>query len=154
MEAGASRRPGPVGGAARRHSPGRCLAAANPPPTTTTRAVEDGSVRRIMDEDIQSSVLDLRGSNVSTSYITCPADPAKALGVKLPYLVLVVKNLHQYFTFEVQIIDSKGVKRRFRASNFQVCGCVGGLGPWVCQGKGTPGGRATPWCQVQGALPG
>lgn len=77
-------------------------------------------MRRVMDEDIQSKVLELTGANVSTSYISCPADPSKALGIKHPFLVLVVKNLHQYFTFEVQVLDDKNVKRRFRASNYQV----------------------------------
>ena len=77
-----------------------------------------------MDEEIQSSVLDLTGPNVSTSFITCPPGPTKSLGIKLPVLVLVLKNLHQYFTFEVQVLDDTGIKRRFRASNYQV-GCWG-----------------------------
>ncbi|VDM98743.1 unnamed protein product, partial [Onchocerca ochengi] len=54
-----------------------------------------------------------------TTYISCPLDPKKTLGIKLPYLVMIVKNMKKYFTFEVQILDDKGVKRRFRASNFQ-----------------------------------
>ncbi|KAL6771643.1 FAP20 [Auxenochlorella protothecoides x Auxenochlorella symbiontica] len=82
-----------------------------------------------MDEDIQSSVLELTGANVSTSYISCPADPSKALGIKHPFLVLVVKNLHQYFTFEVQVLDDKNVKRRFRASNYQ---STTRLQPFIC----------------------
>lgn len=32
---------------------------------------------------------------------------------------MIVKNLKRYFSFEVQILDDKGIKRRFRASNFQ-----------------------------------
>jgi hypothetical protein len=32
-----------------------------------------------------------------------------------------VKNLKKYFTFEVHVLDDKNVRRRFRASNFQVC---------------------------------
>lgn len=40
----------------------------------------------------------------STTYITCPADPKKTLGIKLPYLVMIVKNLNKYFTFEVQVM--------------------------------------------------
>ena len=43
------------------------------------------------------------GTNVSTTYITCPADPRKTLGIKLPYLVMIVKNMKKYFTFEVQV---------------------------------------------------
>ena len=60
------------------------------------------------------------GTNVSTNYITCPADPQKTLGIKLPFLVMIIKNLKKYFTFEVQVLDDKNVRRRFRASNYQV----------------------------------
>lgn len=67
----------------------------------------------------QSFVLEVVGTNVSTTYITCPADPRKTLGIKLPYLVMIVKNMKKYFTFEVQVLDDKNVRRRFRASNYQ-----------------------------------
>ena len=64
-------------------------------------------------------MLEVVGTNVSTTYITCPADPRKTLGIKLPYLVMIVKNMKKYFTFEVQVLDDKNVRRRFRASNYQ-----------------------------------
>ena len=51
-------------------------------------------------------MLELTGSNVSTTYITCPADPTKSLGIKLSVLVLIVKNMERYFTFEVQVCES------------------------------------------------
>lgn len=60
------------------------------------------------------------GTNVSTNFITCPADPGATLGIKLPFLVMIIKNLKKYFTFEVQVLDDKNVRRRFRASNYQV----------------------------------
>jgi hypothetical protein len=82
--------------------------------------VEDGHIKRLSDEDIQSNVLEIMGSNISTTFITCPADPAATLGIKLPFLVMIVKNMKKYFSFEVQILDDKNVRRRFRASNFQV----------------------------------
>lgn len=41
----------------------------------------------------------------STTFITCPADPKKTLGIKLPFLVMIIKNLKKYFTFEVQVIN-------------------------------------------------
>merc|ERR1719480_133059 len=59
------------------------------------------------------------GQNVSTAYISCPANPSKTLGIKLPFLVMIIKNLKKYFTFEVQVLDDKNVRRRFRASNYQ-----------------------------------
>lgn len=107
------------------------------------KTVRNGHIKRITDNDIQSLVLEIVGSNVSTIYITCPGDPAKTLGIKLPFLVMIVKNLTKYFTFEVQvsysfstpsieclsvkfffilnfqILDDKNIRRRFRASNYQ-----------------------------------
>jgi hypothetical protein len=73
-----------------------------------------------MDTDMQSSVIEIVGANVSTNFITCPSDPNQTLGIKMPFLVLLIKYLKKYFTFEVQVIDDKGVRRRFRASNYQV----------------------------------
>lgn len=77
-------------------------------------------MKRVMDEDIQSSVIEIAGTNVSTAYIHCPPDPKRGgLGIRLPYLVLIVKNMDMLFSFEVQVLDSKNTKRRFRASTFQ-----------------------------------
>lgn len=83
-------------------------------------AVRNGHIKRITDNDIQSVVIELIGTNVSTCYLSCPADPKKTLGIKLPFLVMIIKNLKKYFTFEVEVLDDKGQKRRFRASNYQV----------------------------------
>ena len=33
------------------------------------------------------------GTNVSTTFITCPSDPKKTLGIKLPFLVMIIKNV-------------------------------------------------------------
>jgi hypothetical protein len=84
------------------------------------KKVRNGHIKRITDNDIQSSVLEIIGTNVSTNYITCPAQQSRTLGIKLPFLVMIIKNLKKYFTFEVQVLDDKNVRRRFRASNYQV----------------------------------
>ena len=55
--------------------------------------VRNGHIKRITDADIQSSVLEIMGTNVSTNYITCPADAKKTLGIKLPFLVMIIKNV-------------------------------------------------------------
>ena len=39
------------------------------------KKVRNGHIKRITDPDIQSFVLEIVGTNVSTTYITCPADP-------------------------------------------------------------------------------
>ncbi|XVF11685.1 hypothetical protein REPUB_Repub08aG0048900 [Reevesia pubescens] len=93
------------------------------------KEVVNGHVKRPHDDDIQSNVLEIIGSNIQSTYITCPADPAATLGIKLPFLVMIVKNLKKYFTFEIQILDDKNVRRRFRASNFQA---VTRVKPYIC----------------------
>lgn len=62
------------------------------------KTARNGHIKRITDEEIQSLVIELVGSNVSTAYITCPPDPKKTLGIKLPYFVMVVKNLKKVCT--------------------------------------------------------
>ena len=81
--------------------------------------INNGYVKRITDFEMQSSVIEICGANVSTCFLTCPSNPKQTLGIKMPFLVLLIKYLKKYFTFEVQVIDDKNVKRRFRASNYQ-----------------------------------
>lgn len=83
------------------------------------KQVRNGHIKRITDGDILSSVLEIMGTNVSTCFISCPSNKKKTLGIKLPFLVMIIKNLKKYFTFEVQVLDDKNVRRRFRASNYQ-----------------------------------
>ena len=81
--------------------------------------INNGYVKRITDFEMQSSVIEICGANLSTCFLSCPSNPKQTLGVKMPFLVLLIKYLKKYFTFEVQVIDDKNVKRRFRASNYQ-----------------------------------
>lgn len=39
------------------------------------------------------------GTNVSTTFIQCPADPKKTLGIKLPFLVMIIKNVCFIFLY-------------------------------------------------------
>ena len=80
--------------------------------------VKNGVIKRLTDEEIKSLVIEIKSSNVSTTYITCPKID-KSLGIKLNYFVMIVKNMERFFTFEVEIIDDTQAKRRFRASNYQ-----------------------------------
>eukprot|EP00918_Siedleckia_nematoides_P009338 GHVU01020342.1.p1 GENE.GHVU01020342.1~~GHVU01020342.1.p1 ORF type:complete len:237 (-),score=51.84 GHVU01020342.1:877-1587(-) len=88
-----------------------------------------GYIKRVTDEDLQSSVIEVVGATTPNTYICCPGNPEKTLGIKLPYFVMVIKNLKKYFSFEVQILDDKKVRRRFRASNFHTTTRVK---PFVC----------------------
>lgn len=42
---------------------------------------------------------------------------------------MIIKNMKKYFTFEVQVLDDKNVRRRFRASNYQ---SMTRVKPFIC----------------------
>ncbi|KAI8089537.1 Cilia/flagella-associated protein 20/WDR90/C3orf67 [Halteromyces radiatus] len=83
-------------------------------------------VERVQDTMISSNVIELVCNNhaIANTYITCPplgkGRHRTTLGIKLPYLVFIVKNLDQYVSFEVQVVDDKQQTRRFRCSNYQL----------------------------------
>lgn len=81
--------------------------------------VQNGYIKRISDDDAKSLALEIRGLNVATTYISAPNSPCVNLGIKLPFLIIVVKNMRKSFSFEVQILDDQNQLRRFRSSNYQ-----------------------------------
>lgn len=105
------------------------FSVGNKPLKIWAQHIRNGHIKRITDNDIHSAVIHIQGDNVSTTYITCPADPKQTLGIKLPYLVMIIKNLKKYFSFEVQVIDDRNIKRRFRASVYQTTTRVK---PFIC----------------------
>jgi len=60
--------------------------------------VQNGHIKRLTDQEIQSSVLEIAGTNVSTTYIQCPAEKNKILGIRLPYLMIILKNVRKNVT--------------------------------------------------------
>lgn len=85
----------------------------------TSQNDPDAHVETVADDLISSTVIELVSTNLSNTYITCPAQANRTLGIKLPFLVLIVKNLNKYFSFEIEVLDDKEQTRRFRASNYQ-----------------------------------
>lgn len=65
--------------------------------------VENGHIKRLTDNDLKSVALEIMGVNVATTYITTPIEPRASLAIKLPFLVLIVKNMKKFFSFEVQV---------------------------------------------------
>ena len=82
-------------------------------------SVRNGHIKRLIDPDIQSPCIEIIGANVDLNYIFSPADPKKSLGIKMPTIVILVKNLMKYFEFSVTIIDDKKIERTFKATDFQ-----------------------------------
>ena len=61
-------------------------------------AAGTGHIKRITDDSIQSLVVEVAVANeqeIPDTYIACPADPRKTLGIKLPFLVMSVKNMEK-----------------------------------------------------------
>ncbi|KAG0285459.1 hypothetical protein BGZ96_010288 [Linnemannia gamsii] len=109
-----------------------------PPPTTSTSKLQSTSndgdspttpqqqeqqlephVEFLVDDTLNSQVLEILSTHLPTTFITTPSLATRTLGIKLPFLVFLVKNLGKYWSFEVTVLDDRGEKRRFRASNFQ-----------------------------------
>lgn len=97
--------------------------------TVWDQHVENGYIKRITDQDIRTSVMEIVSTNVNSTYVTCPKDSKEELGIKLSIMVLHIKYMKKYFTFEIQVLDDTNVRRRFRASNYQSRTIVK---PYVC----------------------
>ena len=81
------------------------------------------------------------GTEVNTSYIYLPKNQKKKLGIKHPIITFVIKNVYQpplclipkqlkkYVSLMIEILDDKGIKRKFIANNFQTTTRVK---PFVC----------------------
>ena len=83
------------------------------------KKIRNGTIKKLRDDELCSQVLEINAPKMAATYIMCPADPNQVLKIKNPILNMTVKNLNKYFAFDVQILDDKGVKRRFRASTHQ-----------------------------------
>lgn len=65
---------------------------------------KNGHAKRVTDEELKLMSFELMGANVATTYMEAPKSPCPSLGVKLPFLVLLVKHLKKFFSFEIQVI--------------------------------------------------
>ncbi|KAF0720749.1 cilia- and flagella-associated protein 20-like, partial [Aphis craccivora] len=77
-----------------------------------------GETQQIQDDVIKSNVFQLQSPNVNACCIACPVDPKDSLGIQLPFVTLLVKNLSRLFTFEITILDSEKIRRRVRVSSY------------------------------------
>ena len=54
--------------------------------------VKNGHIKRLLDPDIQSPALEIIGANVDSNFIFSPANPKMSLEIKMPTIVLLIKN--------------------------------------------------------------
>ncbi|XP_060855738.1 uncharacterized protein LOC132933485 [Metopolophium dirhodum] len=79
-----------------------------------------GEMKQVQDDQMKSNVLQIQSKNVNACCITCPMNPKDSIGIRLPFVTLIVKNLGQFFTFEITILDSENIRRRLRMSSYHV----------------------------------
>lgn len=75
-----------------------------------------GSVERVMDRDLKRSVIDIQGNAVTTTHIRSPK-----LSIKLSHVSFLIKSMGADVPcgIELEVLDSKDCRRRFRASTYQ-----------------------------------
>ncbi|KAJ2078627.1 hypothetical protein H4R24_004353, partial [Coemansia sp. RSA 988] len=84
-----------------------------------TSAESNELVRLENDDEIDFPVLCLQSAELADTFISIPRQMTKTLGVKLPFMVMIVKNTDQLFSFEVEIVDDREQVRRLRAANYE-----------------------------------
>ncbi|KAM0748596.1 hypothetical protein T439DRAFT_327861 [Meredithblackwellia eburnea MCA 4105] len=110
--------------------------------------------------NLDCKVLHIQSPDVKGTWVQWGKREDDGLGIKLPLLVLQLKDLGQVFMLEVGVSDSRGQKVRIRGSTFQT-------EPKAYQSKGTSPpllhlplsfptnnpSRLTPWCSLTLHLP-
>ncbi|KAJ1678542.1 hypothetical protein EV182_003844 [Spiromyces aspiralis] len=76
------------------------------------------SVVLVEDNILGISVIGLYSPKIRDCYISCPSGN-ETLGIKLPKLMMAVRNLNHHFSMEVEVKDARGLVFRFRASTYQ-----------------------------------
>ncbi|CAD2094793.1 transcription factor IIb, putative [Plasmodium vinckei brucechwatti] len=95
------------------------LSAGSKPLEIWKMRTKKGCVRKVLDNEIKLSAIEILSENTSDSYIYTAPGKYNSLAISLPILVLIVKNMNKYFSFRISIMDNKRCRRTFRISNFQ-----------------------------------
>uniref|UniRef100_H3D458 CFA20 domain-containing protein n=1 Tax=Tetraodon nigroviridis TaxID=99883 RepID=H3D458_TETNG len=83
------------------------------------KIVKNGHIKCVMDEEINSLAIEVQGINTRTTYITCPVDPEDSLGIRQPFLNMLLKKTGEDFSFEITVIDDKNIQRQICFSTWQ-----------------------------------
>ena len=60
--------------------------------------VRNGHIKRLTDQDIDLPVIEICGTNIINNYLSIPNNPKASLKMKMPILVLLVKNVNPSIT--------------------------------------------------------
>ncbi|XP_076760659.1 uncharacterized protein LOC143429102 [Xylocopa sonorina] len=81
---------------------------------------QSGRIRKILDSDLLENVIEIQDFEQPHGYgtsITCPPNSSQSLNVKLPILVVVIKNLNLQCRLQVQVTDIQNCLHNFQFTN-------------------------------------
>lgn len=74
--------------------------------------VKNGHIKRVIDPEIESAVIEIVGANINQNVIATPANIEASLGIRMPLIVLLVKNVYIFFIAAEKVLrlrsDSTG----------------------------------------------
>ncbi|KAE9407871.1 hypothetical protein BT96DRAFT_52628 [Gymnopus androsaceus JB14] len=73
---------------------------------------------------LDQTVLHIHSPSLPKTYIQCPSQSGKELGLRHSWIHVQARNLGRDWSFEVGIADQVGRKGTLRFSTFQVCSVV------------------------------
>ncbi len=84
------------------------------------RNLQSGNLKRVKDEELNSTAIELLGANFQNNFIYFPMQPDHFLKVpqEYKYFFLYVKNMGKSFSIEISVLDTDNNKLRFRLSTF------------------------------------
>ncbi|KAJ2456271.1 hypothetical protein EV183_000198 [Coemansia sp. RSA 2336] len=82
-------------------------------------SVSADGIRIATDDEVEDAVLCLQSADLAHTFISCPKSTSDTLGITLPCLTMLAKNIDHLFSFEVEYLDACKTVRRIRASSYQ-----------------------------------
>lgn len=67
--------------------------------------VRNGHIKRLTDQDIDLPVIEICGTNIINNYLSIPNNPKASLKMKMPILVLLVKNVNIFHHIALKIFQ-------------------------------------------------
>jgi hypothetical protein len=82
------------------------------------RSIDDGSIKRVEDDLVKGTTIELTGGLSDNNYIYFPENIKEALDVtsSMKFINLTIRNIDKVFQFEYIVLDSNRMRRVFRFS--------------------------------------
>ncbi|KAG9088735.1 hypothetical protein FS749_001937 [Ceratobasidium sp. UAMH 11750] len=94
-----------------------------PPPGPDAQLValpEASDDTTTQENTLPCTVLHMQSPTIHTTYVRCPPDPRKSLGLTHPWFHMQFRDLGKEFSFEIGVADTTGREGVLRCSTFQV----------------------------------